>query len=237
MFGCTAYAHIPKDERPKLNSKARKSILIGYGTETKGYRLYDPKRGKVFYSRDVQVNEMECGVEKESSEQDERRYVELEFPSDDESLSDIPVEPVPRRSERKRRPPTYYGEWANSVKFDIKEPQTFSQALDSPDKQHWMNAMENEMDSLYDNDVWDLVELPKDRKTVGSKWVFKIKTATDGSIERYKARLVAQGFSQKYGQDYDETFCPVVRSESIRTLISLSVRNGLKLYPLATLHE
>ena len=81
------------------------------------------------------------------------------------ALSDIPVEPVPRRAERKRRPPTYYGEWANSVKFDIKEPQTFSQALDSPDKQHWMNAMENEMDSLYDNDVWDLVELPTEKQS------------------------------------------------------------------------
>ena len=76
---------------------------------------------------------MECGVE-ELIEQDEIRFVELEFPSDDEPLSEIPVEPVPRRSERKRRPPAYYGEWVNSVIFDIKEPQTFSEALDSPDK-------------------------------------------------------------------------------------------------------
>ena len=226
VFGCTAYAHTPKDERRKLESKARKSILMGYGTETKGHRLYDHKQEKVFYSRDVRFNELECGVEKESSEPDERQYAELEFPSDDEPLSDIPVEPIPRRCGRERRPPAYYGELANSV--NLKEPHTFNQALDSPDKQHWTNAMENEMDSLYKNYVWDLVELPKDRKAVGSKWVFKIKNAADGSIERYKARLVAQGFSQKYGQDYDETFCPVVRSESIRTLISLSVRNGLK---------
>ena len=55
--------------------------------------------------------------------------------------------------------------------------------------------MRNEVASLHDNDVWDLVELPKDRKAVGSKWVFEIKSAADGSIERYKARLVAQEFS------------------------------------------
>ena len=205
---------------------------MGYGTETKGYRLYDSKRGKIFYSRDVWFNELECGVEKESSEPDKRRYVELELelPSDDETLSDTPVQPAPRRSERERRPPVYYGEWANVSNY--QEPQTFRQALESPDKLHWMDAMKNEIESIHDNDVWDLVELPKDRKAVGSKWVFKVKTTADGSIERYKACLVAQGCSQKYGVDYDETFSPVVRPESIRTLIALSVQDGLKLHQM-----
>ena len=95
-----------------------------------------------------------------------------------------------------------------------------------------MTAMKEEMKSVQENDVWDLVELPKDRKAVGSKWVFKVKTASDGSIERYKARLVAQGFSQKYGLDYDETFSPVVRPESIRTVIALAVKKGLKLHQM-----
>ena len=83
------------------------------------------------------------------------------------------------------------------------------------------------MRSLEENDVWELVELPDGRKAVGSKWV---KTGADGSIEHYKARLVAQGFSQKYGTDYDETFCPVVRMESLRALIALSVQFGLQLH-------
>ena len=67
-----------------------------------------------------------------------------------------------------------------------------------------MNAMNNEMESLRKNYVWELVELPKDRKAVGSKWVFKLKTNADGSVECNKARLVAQGFSQERGLDYDE---------------------------------
>ena len=74
--------------------------------------------------------------------------------------------------------------------------------------------------------------MPTDRKAIGSKWVFKVKTTSDGSIERYKACLVAQGCSQKYGVDYDETFSPVVRPESIRTLIALSVQDGLKLHQM-----
>ena len=89
-----------------------------------------------------------------------------------------------------------------------------------------------EMDSLHGNQVWDLVELPKERKIVGSKWVFKEKLGADGTTERYKARLVAQGFSQQYGLDYDETFSPVVRSESVRTLIALAARDNMYLHQL-----
>ena len=63
---------------------------------------------------------------------------------------------------------------------------------------------------------------------MGSKWVFKTKTDADGTIERHRARLVAQGFSQMFGTDYDETFCPVVRLESVRTLIDLSAQLGLQ---------
>ncbi len=77
-----------------------------------------------------------------------------------------------------------------------------------------------------------VVELPEGRKCVGSKWVFKVKTNADGSTERCKARLVAQGYSQKEGLDYDETFSPVVRSESVRSVIALATKNGLKLHQL-----
>ena len=88
------------------------------------------------------------------------------------------------------------------------------------------------MKSLKANDVWELVDLPAEKKAVGSKWVYKVKTRADGSIERHKTRLVAQGFTQIYGADYDETFCPVVRQESLCALIAhaLSIQCGLKLH-------
>jgi hypothetical protein len=66
-FGCAAYAHIPKDERKKFDPKAKKCVLLGYGTETMGYRLYDPESCKVIYSRNVKFNKNEFGIEKESS--------------------------------------------------------------------------------------------------------------------------------------------------------------------------
>ena len=66
--------------------------------------------------------------------------------------------------------------------------------------------------------TWELVDLPTGRKPIDCKWIFKVKKGSDGSVQRYKARLVAKGFAQKYGVDYDETFAPVVRYSSIRTL-------------------
>jgi hypothetical protein len=103
------------------------------------------------------------------------------------------------------------------------------EALDSPRKAEWEEAMAKEMRLLQDN-VWELVKPPKDRKTVGSKWVFKVKTNEDGRVERYKASLVAQGFTQVKGAHYDETFYPVVRMELLRTLVIMGVQRGLQLY-------
>ena len=107
----------------------------------------------------------------------------------------------------------------NVADESLKEAVTVIEALASSDKEKWRIAMQKEMKSIQENDVWALVELPKGRKTVGSKWIFKHKLNAEGVVERYNARLVAQGFTQKFGQDYDETFCPVVRFESIRMLI------------------
>ena len=242
-FGCAAYAHIPKDERKKLDMKTRKCVLLGYGTETKGYRLYDPKRARVFYSRDVIFNEKEHGMEKEpETVQEGKRYVQIECPSIEEPV-DEDTEPVQttneepsvsglRRSSRSRQPPDFYGIRVNVASEIFDEPTSINEALASPDKRKWTEAMEKEMESLHKNKVWDLVKLPKDRKAVGSKWVVKLKVGPDGSVERHKARLVAQGFSQKYGVDYDETFSPVVRFESLRTVIALAVQNGLKLHQM-----
>ena len=72
------------------------------------------------------------------------------------------------------------------------------------------------------NDVWDIVPKPEGKSVVSSKWIFKIKHAADGSIEKYKARFVARGFSQKEGIDYEETFAPVARYTSIRAIMALA---------------
>ena len=95
------------------------------------------------------------------------------------------------RPQRERRPPDRYGEWVY-VADNTCDPKSVDEAVSSNNKEKWMEAMKNEIDSLKGNDVWDLVKLPEGRKAVGSKWVFKTKHDADGNIECYKARLVAQ---------------------------------------------
>ena len=124
-------------------------------------------------------------------------------------LQTKPEPQVMRRSERDRRLPTYYGEWATTANDDGCEPRTMNEALSTP---KWEKARKTEMESLKINDLWELVQLPEDRKVIGSKWVFRFKTDADGKVETHKAH-VAQGFSQTFGDDYDETFSPVARFE------------------------
>ena len=201
---------------------------MGYGTNTKGYRQYDPLKKKVVFSRDVIFNEQKCGFE-DLTQCEPKKFVCLEYSDEAIDTNNIPVPepPLPRRSERERKQTEFYGQRCNVT--DIKEPKSVSEAQAN---QKWLEAMENEIGSLHDNNVWELVELPEDQKAVGSKWVFKVKTNADGSIERCKARLVAQGFSQQEGLDYDETFSPVVRSESVRSVIALAAMNDLRLHQM-----
>ena len=79
-------------------------------------------------------------------------------------------------------------------------------------------AADSEYKSLIENGTWKLVELPSGRKPVGCKWTFKTKHGSDGKVEHYKAQLVAKGYTQKHGEDYNETFSPVVRYSSVRAL-------------------
>ena len=132
---------------------------------------------------------------------------------------------------RWNRPPEYYGEWVN-IASTSEEPKTVNEALSGPKSNEWAKAMKSEMKSLNKNDVQELVELPKGRKAIGCKWIFKTKIDGEGNIERYKARLVAQGYTQKFGVDYDQRFSPVVCFESIRSIIAIAANNGLKLHQM-----
>jgi len=92
--------------------------------------------------------------------------------------------------------------------------------------------MEEELHAHEKNKTWELVQLPKEKKVVGCKWVFTMKQTPEGKVDRYKARLAAKGYSQTYGIDYDETFAPVAKMSTVRTLISCAANFGWHLHQL-----
>ncbi|GJT73501.1 retrovirus-related pol polyprotein from transposon TNT 1-94 [Tanacetum coccineum] len=109
------------------------------------------------------------------------------------------------------------------------EPKNVNEAL--KDKS-WVVAMQEELNQFVANDVWELVPLPISQSVIGTKWVFRNKLDENGIVSRNKARLVAQGYNQQEGIDYDETYAPVARLESIRILLAIACANDFKLYQM-----
>ena len=117
--------------------------------------------------------------------------------------------------------------------IDLNEPATYEEAINHLEAENWLLAMKEEMESLYKNQTWKLVELPKGRHVVGCKWIFKRKPGlSEKEGIRYKARLVAKGFSQKEGVYFNKIFSPVVRHTSIRVLLAIVANQDLELEQL-----
>jgi hypothetical protein len=136
----------------------------------------------------------------------------------------------PKSQIRESRPPVRLGAYLALVtSIRDTEPQTFAQAVDH---QVWREAMVEEYDSIVRNDVWDVVPRPVGKSVVTSRWLYKTKIVADGSVEKHKARFVARGFSQIEGVDYDETFAPVARYTSIRTIIAIAAEMGWRIHQM-----
>jgi hypothetical protein len=111
----------------------------------------------------------------------------------------------------------------------IEEPKDIDKALRDLD---WVNAMHEELNNFKRNEVWELVERPKDHNVIGTRWIFRNKQDQDGIVVRNKARLVAQGYTQIEGLDFGETYAPVARLEAIRILLVYACAHNIKLYQM-----
>lgn len=253
IFGSEAYAHINKQFRRKLDKKANKLILVGYQADSSNYRLWDSKTGKIIISRDVTFNECSGQNQDESSNSTTQiwpiKREENEVDKDGiEAQEDVTVnnssensdtdqeqaeraenerlQVNPKRQLRDRaslHPPKRYE--LNYVQFDI--PDSFQEAVTGHDSHNWKRAIKDELDAHAKNATWTLVPRPDDRKMIDSKWIFKIIQDPSGKIIRFKARLCARGFQQQSGIDYEETFAPVARYDSLRVLLALATHRDL----------
>ncbi|KAJ1523172.1 hypothetical protein ONE63_001063 [Megalurothrips usitatus] len=153
---------------------------------------------------------------------------ETEEQEDHEELQDPAVQErrYPMRTRRtNRRDDFVYG-----FHVSLNDPVTVAEALARQDAGEWRKAMQEEYDSLMRHGTWELVLAPEGRKPISSKWVFKLKKDASGVPVRYKARLVARGFDQRYGVDFNDTYSPTVSHSRIRLLFALAVRKDWKIH-------
>jgi hypothetical protein len=136
-----------------------------------------------------------------------------------------------RRGSRNRPPTERYGEhYTHHSETDLPvEPKSFQEAMHGEDADEWTKAMRAEQDALLDHNTWTLVKRPAGRNVIAGKWIYKVKLAADGSVDKYKARYVAKGFSQIEGLDYHETFAPTCKPETFRLILALAAQKQLYL--------
>lgn len=255
VFGCKTYVHNPESKRNgKLQKKSFPCVFVGYPANENGYKLYNPETRQMLRSRDVIFVENAFDIEKSDNvthefftgtfreaEAEAEAEAETEQPGNNIGEPQVAVE-EDARPQRARRPPdrlnVLTGNWWNLMEaasvaaMDTEEPTTIEEALSGVNSKLWSEALRNEFDSLKQNQTWDLVDLPPGKNIVGSKWVFKHKRDAKGEITRCKARLVAQGYSQKPGVDYDEVFSPVAKYSSIRTVLAIANQLDLNLHQM-----
>ncbi|GJS66434.1 retrotransposon protein, putative, ty1-copia subclass [Tanacetum coccineum] len=209
----------------------------GYPKETMEYSFYSPSENKIFVARNAEFFESDLIDLKASGSVEDLELIQEEDtnPSLDTSLNheegdqeiDEPqsdINPI-RKSTRTRRVPNRMCLYIDAEEHelgDLGEPANYKAALMDPESKKWLDVMNVEMQSMKDNDVWVLVELPPNAITVSSKWFFKKKTNMDGAVYVFKARLVAKGFTQTYEVDYEETFSHVAHIRAIRILIAIA---------------
>ncbi|UYV73840.1 hypothetical protein LAZ67_11001074, partial [Cordylochernes scorpioides] len=243
IIGCKSLAVNNRPNRSKFAPRSEEYKLIGYFTESKAYRLWKPGTRTIIKSKDLKKKKGSTSEVKSRTEIESESDLEMSDLVDEPSESEVVISRRGRgrpryiRTGKPGRPRKEYPT-ANLSTQELLEakylpdPKHAEEALSGRDSYFWKKAMEEEFDSLIENKTWELVDPPKNRNIIGSKWVFKTKCNSDGSVERHKARLVAKGYSQQYGIDYEETFAPVVRQSTIRMLLALAVEYNLILHQM-----
>ena len=281
-YRCIAYAHIPKENRLKLEPTAKRCIFIGYMPTTRQYRLFHPEQGRIIvstaptFAEDKRLTwdwkEEVTGAEINPYDPMEPISRDIESPEikrapeptpeptpgpttipDDDLESTIivdtgdlgtPENPYMGPKTRSRAEVQALSAEVQPVE-KVPIPGTYAKAMNDPIySAYWKQAISEELTKLQALNTWKYDELPPGKQLLGHTWVFTVKYTPIGLIDRYKARLVAQGFKQVSGDDFLETFSPTIRSESLRILLALGAFEDLEIrqidvvsaYPRSKLH-
>lgn len=232
-----------------IESDGRKPSTSGF-VKIPGIR-YDPEDSDdEEETEDPVSDDSESDSDEESSDDSDDEFGSFE---EEEDASEPAAEPVAGaqaqapaggntegRPQRHRTAPAWHDDFEveyagyalNAMNYVENLPTTVAEARKRDDWSKWEAAMRDEMDSLSKNKTWHLEKLPPGRSAVTNKWVFRIKRGLNGEPDRYKARLVARGFSQKFGFDYTETYSPVAKLDTLRTVLALANHKNMVVHQM-----
>ena len=235
VWGCLAKVLVPTPKRMRIGPKTVDCVFIGYAQNSSAYRFLVHKSDNPDMHVDTYMESREASFFEDifprklptsvpTEELNSEGNVGASEPTEEEE------EEEPRRSKRARKETSFGPDF---LTFMVEgEPVTYKQAMSTPDSQYWEEAIQNEIESIMQNHTWELVDLPKGCKPLGHKWIFKRKLKVDGTIEKYKARLVVKGFRQTEGVDYFDTYAPVSRKTSIRIVIALAALFDMEIHQM-----
>ncbi|CAL1382362.1 unnamed protein product [Linum trigynum] len=255
-FGCKCFVLNTKDNLGKFDAKSDEAVFLGYSNVSRAYRVFNKRTLKVEESINVifdesvseiseELDDDDFGLGKSSSSSD----VEVTARQEEEEASKNKDQADPESEElhppphiSKRHPPTLViGKLSEGMVTRSKtvnnrnafvslfEPKNVDEALCD---EFWLESMHDEMNQFERARVWDLVPKPEGVNVIGTKWIYKNKSNDVGRIIRNKSRLVAQGYCQEEGIDFEESFAPVARLEAIRMLCAFASSNGFKLFQM-----
>ncbi|GKB92887.1 retrovirus-related pol polyprotein from transposon TNT 1-94, partial [Tanacetum coccineum] len=246
VWGCLAKVAVPTPKAQKIGPKSVDCIFIGYAKKSTAYRFIvhesknpDIQKNTIMESRNASFfeNIFPClSKGTGSSSRLDDKVVQDKRQRDDNDLKDErqdqteEEEVEPRRSKQERNEKSFGPDF---VSFMVEnEPTSYREAVTSSEGQQWREAIKSEIESILQNHTWELVDLPPGCKPLGYKWIFKKKMKADGTVDKYKARVVIQGFRQREGLDYFDTYSPVTRITSIRMIIAIAALRNLEIHQM-----
>ena len=242
VFGCKVFYYLPKPFRNKFENNALPGIFLGYSNN--GYKILDITNNKIIYSRSVDFFENDIGPFFNTSPKYLSFNHKIKIENNDNLSSDIinsthikddnspttaltnTYDTPPNNSKRIPLFKTY--QITKRVKLYIptlREPIDYNDIFNLEDKELWLEAVQNELKSLKLMNVYNAIDkVPPNANVISCRWVFKYKRDSKGNIIKRKARLVARGFTQQIGIDFQETFSPTLKHDSLRILTAISTQ-------------
>ena len=228
-FGCLVNIHIPEQRRKplsKVDTRSTFGCFIGYHTSV-SHKIWDFERKCFVNSRNLIFEETEFPKASDFDEPPADSYDDSRMNPHIEQVAEQASRPI--YDEIVVLPPPALEVFATyGPEFEQdNDPQSFTDAMRRPDRELWWEAFCTEIRAIIANKVWILTDLPPGFKALSLRWVCRTKFDANNVFEKYKARIVVKGYAQEAGLDFDKTFAPVVRIESVRAILAIAAANDL----------